>query len=668
MSKLDELLAAADKAKEQQLLVENATKATPVQSAVIQGISRLAGAPIDLPPTVASMFGADVQAPGATQQIQQGLEQAMGVNIQEDDTLHGDLITKFLTGAIETAPYAYAAAGPVLGTAGTVGAGVINAITDQPFFDDRPLEQFAIEFGPALLSPAILARAPRKGFDPQRPLTEGEAGTSPITAQDELLSIETAAGTSPKNIRTEQKRSDVFETTLADDLNILTDIEMTSVQAAREVGERLVRRQAALRRKLSSQADKIMADIPDVNINFKPIHTSILNKNTRGSLTEQSQRQALDLYAGMGANIKSINVKSLHEEMKRVGEVAYGNMPITETAFYRKLLNSGNEDAKQLAKILSEMPEQTLRTWGKTVYKNMNTGLTQVIKEGGEGVRAARGLADFKKSVSNNIRLLERLENEPLIKFFGDDFHTLDARQLSDVLNKTDPKKVKQFSAMLRKSNPEAYEKLRETVYHAWLDDFRIRGPQGRTMFDWNAMTDAKSLQRLKENGFLLEGGDYTALSQTMKALGKMQRKFDPDISGNVVTSPKAAQQALDGILQAARAPAYKGAIVAQGLIRIMRGLSLQNPKNLSLFNNAELQMMTRVINGEKLGKESAERLASKMHKLAGVMFVTPVTVTGGRSAAAQRPQEQLGTQTKLDTLLERAQGGTEAPSLFFSP
>mgnify|MGYP006442151755 CR=1 FL=1 len=401
-----------------------------------------------------------------------------------------------------------------------------------------------------------------------------------------------------------------------------------------------------------------------------PIHSSILNKTSRGSLTEQSQRKALDLYAGMGANIKSINVKSLHEEMKRIGEVAYGQMPITETAFYRKLINSGNEDAKQLAKTLSEMPEQSLRTWGKTVYKNMNTGLTEVIKEGGEGVKAARGLADFKSTVSNNIRILERLENEPLIKFFGDDFHTLDARQLATILNKTDPKKVKQFSAMIRKSNPEAYEKLRETVFHDWLDDFRIRGPQGRTMFDWNSMTDAKSLQRLKQNGFLLEGGDYTALSQTMKALGEMQRKFDPDISGNVITSPRAAQQALDGVLQAARAPAYKGAIVAQGLIRVLRGLSLQNPKNLSLFNNTELQMMRRVINGEKLGKDNAERLASKMHQLSGVMFVTPVTVTGGRSAAAQRPQEQQQqqSQSNLDRLLEQTQGTQEAPGLFFSP
>jgi hypothetical protein len=262
---------------------------------------------------------------------------------------------------------------------------------------------------------------------------------------------------------------------------------------------------------------------------------------------------------------------------------------------------------------------------------------------------------------------MDRLSNEPLIKFFGDDFHTLDARQLAKILNTTDPVKVKQFSAMLRRSNPEAYEKLRETVFHSWLDDFRVRGPEGRTMFNWEQMTDPKSLKRLKENGFLLEGGDYTALSQTMKALGQLQRRFDPDIAGAVVNTPRAAQQAADGALQAARAPAYKGAIVAQGLLRIIRGMAFSNPKTLSLFNNTELQMINRVARGEQLNKKAAEQLAEKFHQLAGVMFVSPTTVVGGRSAAAQRPDNQMQQQSRVEELLQQA-NPPEVPGLFVSP
>lgn len=667
MSNLDQLLQQVAEARKKADQIENAPAATPVQSAVIQGISRLAGAPLDLPPVVASMFGMDVQPPGATEQIQQGLSEALNVNVQDQETLQGDLITKFLTGAIETAPYAYAAGGPVIGTAGTVGAGVLNALTDQPFFDDRPLSQFAVEMAPALVSPALLARAPKKGFDPQRPLTEGEAGTNPYTSSDEILGAELRAGGTPESIRAETARSEVFEQTLQDDLNILSNPDMTSAQAAREVGERIRQRQSSLRVRLSEQADRIMEGIPDIKINFQPIQASIRNKTSRGSLTEQSQRKALDLYAGMGAHVRSMNVKSLHEEMKRVGEVAYGNMPITETAFYRKLLNSDNTDAKALAKLLSEMPDQTLKTWAKTVYKNMNDGLTDVIKEGGQDAVAAQGLANFKATVKKNINLMERLENEPLIKFFGDDFHTLDARQLADVLNKTSPKKVRQFSAMIRESNPEAYQKLRETVFHDWLDNFKVRGPRERTMFNWEAMTDPKSLKQLKDNGFLLEGGDYTAFSQTMKALSQIQRKFDPDIAGSYVNNPRSAQAAADGVLQAARAPAYKGAIVAQGLLRIIRGMSLQNPKNLSLFNKTELQMINRVARGEQLNKKSAEQLAEKFRSLAGVMFIAPTTVVGGRSAAAQTQTQEQPSQSRLDELLKRTQPQA-APGLFVSP
>lgn len=186
-------------------------------------------------------------------------------------------------------------------------------------------------------------------------------------------------------------------------------------------------------------------------------------------------------------------------------------------------------------------------------------------------------------------------------------------------------------------------------------------------MFNWEQMTDEKSLKQLKENGFLLEGGDYTAFSQTMKALGQMQRKFDPDIAGAIANTPRAAQQAADGVLQAARAPAYKGAIVAQGLLRIVRGMAFSNPKTLSLFNKTELQMINRVARGEQLNKKSAEQLAEKFHQLAGVMFIAPTTVVGGRSAAAERPDNQMQQPSRLDTLLEQAQPQT-APGLFVSP
>lgn len=188
-------------------------------------------------------------------------------------------------------------------------------------------------------------------------------------------------------------------------------------------------------------------------------------------------------------------------------------------------------------------------------------------------------------------------------------------------------------------------------------------------MFDWDRLTDSKSLAKLKENGFLLEGGDYTALSQTLKALAAMQRKFDPDVMNTIPMNARDAQTAINGTLQALRAPAYKGAIVAQGLLHTIRGLSLQNPMSLSLFNNTELQMINRVARGEQLNKKAAEQLTEKLHKLASVLFIAPATTVGGRSAAAQRPQEseQQLNRSQLDTLLEAATP-PEDTSLFMSP
>lgn len=670
MSRLNEILAEYDaKIKAETPAPEN--QATPAQSGLIQGVSRLAGAPLDLPPMLAQMMGANVQTPGATQQIQQGLEQAFDVKVGDPDGLMGDLITDFLTGATETAPYAYAGGGPVAGTIGTIGAGVLNAIVERPFFDDKPLLQFAVEFTPIGGAPAVSARAPKPGFDPQRPLTSGEAATSPFASQTDLLRMESRSSQSPENIQAETARSTVIENTLENDLNILSNPDITSVSAAREAGQRLQSRIGAYQRQLSQQADKLMADVPDIKINFTPIRTSLLKRTKRGELTEKNQSQALNLYADIGSNVKSINVKTFHEEMKRVGEVAYGDTPITETAFYRQLLNSNNKQSRELAKILTEMPEQSLRQWGRTVYRKMNNGLTEVVKEGGQSGQAARALTNFKTQVSQNIENLERLRNEPLVKFFGDDFHTLNARELAQTLQNTDPTKVKQFSAMLRRSNPEAYEKLRETVFHGWLDQYKVRGPKGQTMIDWERLTDPKALDELKSNGFLLEGGDYTAFSQTMKALQKMQRKFDPDVRETPAVSNQVARNTIDSLVQTLRAPAYKAAIVTQGLVRLVRGLSMQSPKNLSLFTSTELQMINRVARGEQLSKKNAEKLTEKMNRLSSVLFITPVTTMGGRSAAAQQPQQADTAQppSRLESLLERAQPQQEeAPGLFFSP
>lgn len=670
-TKLDILLRQADEARKQFTAPGAGMPATPTQEGLIKGVSRAVGTPMDLLSMGAQALGISEQPTDATASVQKGMEQLMGVTIPEQQTgaeiadgySTGDVVADFLTGAIETAPAVVASTGPAIMTpqglafaaGATIAGGAYNALAETPYFQENPLASYVVDGASLVFGLRSKAAKPSKDFDPNRPLTEAESGDTLLSNEGLLTRERVAEERSQFDVQTQ--RSQIFENTLRRDLNIVESNSTDPVESAKIIAEKVNNRVKALHRKLSSEADAIMAKMPDTFIPIQGIKETLRSPKLlgRGVLTEPSQRKAVELYAESMDGIKSVNPQTLHEEMKRVGEVAYSGKHFRDTAFYARYKD--DPKFKEMIEILEQMPEQSLQTWAKTMYRGYNKGLDSVIKEGVPGSQSAKSLQDFKAVTQRNIEMMNALESSPLRQFFGKDFAQLNSQELAKAINETDPKIVRQFSATLRKTNPDAFNDLRETVFLDFLDKYKQKGTNGGFIFDWEALSDPKVLKELSTHEFLKTGADGVAFSQTLKAIAKMQKKFEPGVMGAGDISPERARQIQQGVLQTLRGKYYNAAIVTQGLATIIRGFTMSNAKTLSLFSNAELQLMTKVANGQKIGKDSAQKLADKFDRLGNVLFAIPATVTGGRMAAASGQEVGAPTElSKLDQLIKRAE------------
>ena len=641
---LEQLFAQKEQADKMMTMRGEEMQPTRTESALTNIAARVAGTPIDVGSAVAEFLGVG-KAPevSATESIRKGLEEAQGIS----GTEKGDVVTQFLVGAGEAAPYAVAAAGPsavtpigALGVGATLtGAGLYNVFIESDFYDEYPLISLGAEvisLGAPMIagSKTRVARA-GDGFDPELPLTTGERGVG-TGDQKTQLAREAKTATQPVGVESETQRSQVIQQKLARDLNVVEiDPNLTWNQAANEIRAKVISRSKALTRKLNFEQDKKIAEIPETKIPTAPFADALTNPKfkTRGQLLEPEQAKAVDLYAERIGIFRDVNPRSLHEEMKRIGEIAFDKLPFEETAFYKTLAKK--PETAELAKILNQMPTSSREAWAKHVYASYNRGLTDVAKSDVIGGVSAKKLLEFKALANQQIQMKKKLFNQPLYSFFGDDFDKMSASDLATALNKSNPDAVKTLSASLRKTNPEAFDKLRETVFHDWLKSYKTRGADGQAMFDWEMLADPDNLKALTKNEFLKTGIDGRAFGETIKALAKINRRFDPDVMAQPAMSQARADRMIQSGLKVARAGYYDSAVATEGAIGIIKAAMFSNPKNLSLFNPMELQLMTKVLNGQKLNQKNMEKLYSSLNAKSRVLFAVPTTILGGRTARA---------------------------------
>ena len=624
----------------------------------IRGVSELLGSTMDIPTAVASMAGVG-KPTQAGETIAQGIGEAVGVDTAIPEDLEGDLVVQATSGFVQGAPFG-APFGPVgMLTAGTLGA-LSNVILTRDYFDDKPLQ--ALMLGMVLPGQArsgAKARAPSAGFDPNRPLTRAEQelaqGGSKTSAR-----VQVASESSPSwgNIEQLAARSKVVEKSLQKDLGIL-DGEPLSPDQVKILGDRITNKVQSLRANFSKINDAQIAKIDDnVRLPIDSVKTRLGSlADSPGTLSDGNAIGAVKGYIKSFDNVKSVSPKTLMEEIKRLNEIGFGKVKFEESAFFAEYSRSNPE----LIAKLKAMPKDTRETFFKTMAMNMNNAIGDMANVEGLTGKTARQILDFKRDSGARMAELKRIENAPIVKFFGDDYADLDASQLANKLTESSTEEVRTFASLIRKSNPDAYHKLRRLAFEDFMKAFKVGEANGYPIYDFKALSDPEVVKKLRTNKFLSVGGESVELSKTIETLGNLSRKYDADVVGMPATTTAGNQQIVNGLLVTARAVDYKAGIFAQGLERLTRGLLMRNPKSLALFNANELKLIRKSLNGQNVTKEDAKVLADKIETISNVLTVSPQVTTA--TGLAGQPQPEAGGMTTEKILELQKQSAPTAPT-----
>ena len=611
----------------------------------IRGVSELLGSTMDIPTAVASMAGVG-QPTQAGETIAKGIGEAVGVDTAVPEDLQGDLIVQATSGFVQGAPF-----GAPFGPAGVVVAGTLgalsNAILTRDYFDDKPLQSLMLGLVlPGQARSATKARAPSAGFDPNRPLTRAEQelaqGGSKTSAR-----VQAASETSPSwgNIEQLAARSKVVEKSLQKDLGIL-DGEPLSPDEVKNLGERINSKVKSLRANFSKINDAQISKIDDnVRLPVDTVRGRLGDlAESAGTLSDGISIGAVKEYIKTFDNIKSVSPKTLMEEIKRLNDIGFGKVKFEESAFLAQYA----DQYPDLIKKLRTMPKDTRETFFKTMALNMNNAIGDMANVEGLTGKTARQILDFKRDSGARMAELKRIENAPIVKFFGEDYADLDASQLANKLTEASTEEVRTFASLIRKSNPDAYHKLRRLAFEDFMKAFKIGEADGYPMYDFKALSDPEVIKKLRTNKFLSAGGESVELSKTLETLGQLSRKYDADVIGMPATTTAGNQQIVNGLLVTARAVDYKAGIFAQGLERLTRGLLMRNPKSLALFNSNELRMIRQSLNGQKVTKEDAKILADKIEAISNVLTVSPQVTTATALTGQPQPEAEGMTTEKI--------------------
>lgn len=609
-----------------------------LQTAVQKGVAGLAGLPIDAPSMVANYLGISDTYPDATRKIEEGLSQATGIPTEFDENdLTSDLVGNFTKGFVETAPYGGPAAIPV-GIAG----GLSQVILSRDFFDDKPLAAFTVGVMlPGAVSPFRGAK-PRADFDPRRPLTEAEAQPAGTLGRDFKLAEQSRYEVTPDAGIQKQLalRSGAFEKQLMSDLGLPENTTGVLKPTFDVVSTKLREKTNSLRARLSKLNDKDMGNVPTgVKLPVDVLSRRINDlRGSKEALSSSQAQKALGEYLDEYKAYRTVDPRELHEEMKLLGEVAFGNIPFQETAFAVKY--------PEIAKTLSEAAEETRRSFAKKIYANLNDGIGDVAALEGQSGKTAQALLTFKANAKSRIDELDRINNLPLVNFFGKDYNSLSAENITDALNKADKQSVELLGRVLKRSNPDAFQSLRQTVFDDFMRGMVKGTDEGRPIYDFEKLSDPNVIKQLRTNPLLKAGGESVELAKTLETLAKVQRKYEPAVAGYKTETAGNMQNKIKGLLTTARAVSYRGAIVAQGLLTALQGTIGRNPRTLALFNKTEQRMIRDVLNGKDLTQKDAEKLAMAMDRNSRLLVTAaglPATsqLTEAQSQAEQAPPTQ---------------------------
>lgn len=606
-----------------------------VLGGTISGLTDLVSMPMDVPSAIATMTGVAEKPTQMAETLKGEAEKLTGIGteVPEDDV--GDVAFQAASGFIQGAPFG-APFGPLgVAAAGTAGA-ISNVILTRDFLDDSPL----LQIGLGLLMPQgvggkVKSLAPRRGFDPRRPVTAAEAQALQIGGQKAALQAVAGEGTA-STVDALQKRSSLIERSLQADLGLLDGPPLTPAEV-NSLGSKMQAKVNNLRASFSKAEDDLWGQIPnDINLPIQPIKNRLKEVyNSPKTLDTPRTLKATNLFMKRFDDRVSMSPKELQEQMRQLNDIGFGKVKFDESAFYNELVQSGNTELINTIKTMDASGQQS---FFKIMALNMKEGIGDVAQVEGYRGDVARKLDNFKRQSDVHRQVLSRIENAPLYKFFGEDYFNLPASKVAEKMSQASKEELKMFSSLLRKTQPDAYVKLRRVAFEDFMSKYKIPGSesQGRVMYDFEKLGSEQAMKELRGNAFLSGSGDSVQLSKTLKAITDIRSKYDPKIVGVQSERTTAANQKLiDGTLQVLRSVAYETAIAAQGIKNIVIGVVARNPKTLGLFNNQELKLMERALKGENIKQEDALEIADKFEMYGSLLSAAPSVVT--TSQAAQR-------------------------------
>ena len=449
-----------------------------------------------------------------------------------------------------------------------------------------------------------------------------------------------------------QKRSALIEKSLEADLKLLDDAVPLTFEEVNALGTKMNNKVKNLRISFSKAEDALWADIPsDINLPIQPIKNRLAEVyNSPAVLDTPNALKATNLFIKRFDNNVSMSPKKLQEEIRQINDVGFGKVKFEESAFYNELVDAGNEE---LINTIKKLDVSSQQSFFKIMALNMKEGIGDVANTEGLRGDVARKLDNFKRKSDAHRQALSRIENAPLYKFFGEDYANLKVEDVAQKMSESSPEELRIFSSLLRKTQPDAYAKLRRVAFEDFMKKYKIPGSEsnGVAVYDFEKLGSPEAIKELRGNAFLSGSGDSVQLSKTLKAISDIKSKYDPRITGYKTERSEASNaKALEGTFQLLRSVQYNAAIAAQGVKNIVVGLVARNPKTLTLFNKQELKLMERALKGEDIKQEDALAIADKFEMYKSLLSAAPTATTVSTVAQQEVTKEP-----------ERGRGG--APS-----
>ena len=242
-----------------------------VLGGAISGLTDFGSMPVDVPSAVATMTGISEKPTTMAETLKGEAEKLTGIQTTVPEDTTGDIAFQAASGFVQGAPFGAPFGPGGIAVAGTLGA-ISNVVLTRDYFDDKPLLQLGLGvLMPQGVGGKVKSLAPRRGFDPRRPITAAEANALRVGGKSAALRSISEEGTSA-TVDAMQKRSALIEKSLEADLKLLDDAVPLTFEEVNALGTKMNNKVKNLRISFSKAEDAWWADIPsDINLPIQPI-------------------------------------------------------------------------------------------------------------------------------------------------------------------------------------------------------------------------------------------------------------------------------------------------------------------------------------------------------------------------------------------------------------